>query len=81
MSHDRSWLWGKPCIVQGLNFDQVWNKGWGARDNVFGYIRHNHRRPFIIAILLAPANFVLKAWPIRFKTIQGLQEKPDNQSL
>lgn len=81
MSHDYSWLGGKPHVIQGLNFDQIWNKGWRAWDNIFGYICYNHRCPFIITIFLAPANFVLKAWPIRFETIQGLQEKPNNQSL
>lgn len=81
MPHDSSWLWSKPHIIKGLNFYQVWDKGWCARDNVFGYIGHNHRRPFIITILLAPANFVLEAGPIRFKTIQGLWKKPNTVTV
>lgn len=81
MSHDYGWLWSKAHVVQGLNLDQVWNKGRRARDNVFGNICYHHRRPFVITIFLAPADFILKAWPVRFKTTQGLQEKPNIQSF
>lgn len=81
MAHDHSRLWGKTHVVQGLHFYQVRNEGWRARDDIFGYVRHDHWGPFIIAIFLAPANFVLEAWPIRFEAIQGLQEKPSKSEL
>lgn len=81
MPHDHGWLWSKSHVIQGLHFDQVWNEGWRARDNILGYICHHHGRPFVVAIFLAPAHFVLKARPVRFETVQGLEEKPNNQSF
>lgn len=81
MPHDCSWFWSKPHIIQGLNFYEVWDKGWCARDNVFGHIGHNHRRPLIITIFLAPAHFVLEARPIRFKAVQGLGRKSDRMNV